>query len=56
VFVSVSKMDVDATQALDLTDDDETDDELLSPQQKRPARAFSDLYVKNVVLANYVGL
>jgi len=35
-------MDVDATQALDFTDDetgDETDDEFASPEHKRPARA-----------------
>jgi len=31
-------MDVDATQALDYTDD-ETDDELASQQHKRPASA-----------------
>jgi len=34
-------MDVDATQILDFTDDDETDGELLSPQHRQPASAVS---------------
>ena len=37
-------MDADATQALDFTDDDETDDELTSQQSRRPASRTCRLY------------
>jgi len=41
----ISEMDADATQALDFTDDDETDDELNTQQRRRPVSAYglSDL-------------
>jgi len=40
-------MDVDATQALDFTDDDETDDEMTSQQRKRPVS--SHLYHRIII-------
>ena len=41
-------MDGDATQALDFTDDDQTDDELTSPHSKRPVSTSNDLHIGNV--------
>ena len=42
-FRLIGEMDVDATQALDFTDDDETDDELTEQQEKQPVTVNSDL-------------
>jgi len=45
---------VDATQALDFTDDDETDDELSSPQHRRPVSVISTEVITEIFVIDFL--